>query len=64
MYSRLVTRPVHKQGMVLREESRFNRMKTQIYECASAGEQTFATTTARSKNASAVGTDAVSFEQL
>jgi hypothetical protein len=38
--------------------------KTRIYERASAGEQTFATTTARSKNASTVGTAAVSFEQL
>jgi hypothetical protein len=38
--------------------------KARIYECASAGEQTFTTTTARSKNASTVGTAAVSFEQL
>jgi hypothetical protein len=38
--------------------------KTRIYERASAGEQTFTTTTARSKNASTVGTAAVSFEQL
>jgi hypothetical protein len=38
--------------------------KTRIYKRASAGKQTFATTTARSKNTSAVGTDAVSFEQL
>jgi hypothetical protein len=38
--------------------------KTRIYERASAGEQTFTTTTARSKNASTVGTTAVSFEQL
>jgi hypothetical protein len=38
--------------------------KTRIYERASAGEQTFTTTTARSKNASIVGTAAVSFEQL
>jgi hypothetical protein len=38
--------------------------KTWIYERASADEQTFTTTTARSKNASTVGTAAVSFEQL
>ena len=38
--------------------------KTRICERASAGEQTFTTTTARSKNASTVGTAAVSFEQL
>jgi hypothetical protein len=38
--------------------------KTRIYERASADEQTFTTTTARSKNASTVGTAAVSFEQL
>jgi hypothetical protein len=38
--------------------------KTRIYERASAGEQTFTTTTARSKDASTVGTAVVSFEQL
>jgi hypothetical protein len=38
--------------------------KTRIYERASADEQTFTTTTIRSKNASTVGTAAVSFEQL